>query len=349
MSILFEPLTVGDLTLRNRIIMCPLTRCRAGEERIPNKMMAKYYSDRASVGLIIAEATAVDPMGVGYPHTPGIWSEEQVEGWKLVTAEVHKKGGKIFLQLWHVGRISDPIYLNGKSPLAPSAIKPAGNASLVRPVKEFETPKEMTLSEISQTIEAFRKGAENAKKAGFDGVEIHGANGYLVDQFLQTGTNKRTDNYGGTLENRLRFALEVTDAVLSVWDRGRVGFHISPRCDTHDMTDENPIETFSHLLKELGKREIAFVFARSSLLPDNLSKTLKTAFGGIYIVNQKLTKESAEEAINEGIADAAGFGQSMIANPDLLQRFKQGAALNKPKPATYYTFDEIGYNDYPTL
>ena len=228
MSILLKPMIIGDLTLTNRIIMAPLTRCRADSVgRIPNAMMAEYCAQRASAGLIISEATSVSPLGIGYPDTPGIWSQEQIDGWKLTTQAVHKAGGKIFLQLWHVGRISDPFYLDGQLPVAPSAIAAIGHSSLLRPIRQFVTPRALELSEISSIVEEFRQGAINAKLAGFDGVEIHGANGYLPDQFLQDGSNKRTDIYGGSIENRARFMLEITDAVISVWGASRVGMHLA--------------------------------------------------------------------------------------------------------------------------
>ncbi|MFN8370683.1 MAG: alkene reductase [Bacteriovoracaceae bacterium] len=270
MSILAKPLKVGALTLPNRIIMAPLTRARAINQRIPNDLMAEYYEQRASAGLILTEATSVDPMGVGYADTPGIWSQEQVEGWKKVTKKVHDKGGRIFLQLWHVGRISDSQFLNGKQPVAPSSIAPKGYVSLVRPEKNYETPRALELSEIPGIVAAFKKGAENAKLAGFDGVEIHGANGYLLNQFLHDGSNIRTDQYGGSIENRARLFLEVTDAVISVWGADRVGVHISPRGDAHDVFDSNPEKTYSYLVSELSKRKIAFIFARERLDQDSL-------------------------------------------------------------------------------
>ena len=249
MTTLFDPIKIGDLELNNRIIMAPLTRCRADEGRVPNALMAEYYVQRASAGLIISEATAVTPMGVGYPDTPGIWSDEQVRGWSNITKAVHAAGSKIVLQLWHVGRVSDPIYLNGQLPVAPSAIKPAGHVSLIRPMKDFVTPRALETEEIADIVDAYRLGAENAKAAGFDGVEIHGANGYLLDQFLQSSTNQRTDRYGGSLENRARLLLEVTDAVVEVWGAGRVGMHLAPRADAHDMGDANRAETFTYVAR----------------------------------------------------------------------------------------------------
>src|SRR5690606_31744690 len=233
MATLFDPIQIGDLQLANRIIMAPLTRCRASEGRVPNDLMRDYYVQRASAGLILTEATSVSPMGVGYPDTPGIWSDEQVAGWRVITDAVHQAGGKIMLQLWHVGRISDPHYLDGQLPVAPSAIAADGHVSLMRPKKAYVTPRALETDEIAGIVEAYRLGAENAKKAGFDGVEIHGANGYLLDQFLQDSTNKRTDNYGGSIENRARLMLEVTDAVIGVWGAGRVGMHLAPRADAH--------------------------------------------------------------------------------------------------------------------
>lgn len=349
MTTLFSPLTIGSLKLPNRIIMAPLTRTRAVNERTPNALMAKYYVQRASAGLIISEATSVMPMGVGYPDTPGIWSDAQVNGWKLVTEAVHNAGGRIFLQLWHVGRVSDPVYLNGELPVAPSAIPAIGHVSLIRPMKDFVTPRALELDEIPGIIEAYRKGAENAKKAGFDGVEIHGANGYLLDQFLQDSTNKRTDVYGGSIENRARLMLEVTDAVISVWGADRVGMHLAPRADAHSMGDSDRVATFSYIARELGKRKIAFICAREHTGEGRIGPKLKEAFGGIYIANEQFTKESAEEAITAGEADAVAFGKLFIANPDLPRRFKEGAPLNEPNPQTFYGSDNVGYTDYPSL
>jgi len=350
MSKLCEPFTLGDLQLPNRMIMAPLTRSRAeNERRVPNDLMAEYYAQRASAGLIISEATSVDPMGVGYANTPGIWSQDQVEGWKRITNAVHDKSGYIFLQLWHVGRISHPLFLNGELPIAPSAIKPSGHVSLVRPETEYVTPRALAITKIPALIEAYRKGAENAKKAGFDGVEIHGANGYLLDQFLQDSTNKRDDIYGGSIENRARLLLEVTDAVLSVWDKGRVGVHLSPRMDMHDMGDSTRLETFSYVARELGKRKIAFILTREQQAEDSISPILKKEFGGALISNERFTKESAEALLTKGDADAVAFGQLFIANPDLPARFAANAPLNTPNPETFYSGGSKGYTDYPFL
>ena len=350
MSKLFDPIQLGDLTLPNRIIMAPLTRARApGGGRVPNALMAEYYTQRATAGLILSEATSVTPMGVGYADTPGVWSDEQVEGWKAVTAAVHAAGGRIALQLWHVGRISDPVFLDGAAPVAPSAIKPAGHVSLLRPMKDYETPRALTLEEIADVVAAFRLGAENAKKAGFDGVEIHGANGYLLDQFLQDSTNQRDDQYGGSIENRARLLLEVADACIDVWGADRVGMHLAPRRDAHDMGDSTPLETFGYVARELGKRGIAFICAREAIGDDRLGPALKKAFGGVYIANEKLSKESAEQLIASGDADAVAFGQWFIANPDLPARLRQDAPLNPARPDTFYAPGAEGYTDYPAL
>ncbi len=350
MTTMFDPLRVGALELPNRIIMAPLTRARAiGGDRVPNAMMAEYYVQRASAGLILSEATAVTPMGVGYADTPGIWSDEQVEGWKIVTDAVHKAGGLIVLQLWHVGRISDPHFLDGQLPVAPSAIPAQGHVSLLRPMRDFTTPRALELSEIPGIVAAYRKGAENAKKAGFDGVEVHGANGYLLDQFLQDSTNQRTDQYGGSVENRARLMLEVTDACIDVWGADRVGMHLAPRRDSHDMGDSTPADTFGYVARELGKRGIAFICAREAIGDDSLRAHLKKEFGGVYIANEKLTKESAEALIASGEADAVAFGVWFIANPDLPKRFKVDAPLNTPKPELFYAAGPEGYIDYPSL
>jgi N-ethylmaleimide reductase len=350
MTTLFDPIKVGGLELPNRIIMAPLTRSRAvGAGRVPNALMAEYYVQRASAGLILSEATSVSPMGVGYADTPGIWSDEQVAGWKHVTDAVHAAGGRIFLQLWHVGRISDPLFLDGDVPVAPSAVQPKGHVSLVRPAKPYVTPRALALEEIPGIVAAFRKGAENAKKAGFDGVEIHGANGYLLDQFLQDSTNQRTDAYGGSIENRARLMLEVTDACIDVWGADRVGMHLAPRRDAHDMGDSTPLETFGYVARELGKRGIAFICAREAIGDDRLGPQLKRIFGGVYIANEKLTKESAERLLTSGDADAVAFGQWFIANPDLPERLKRNAPLNEARPDKFYSATAEGYTDYPAL
>ena len=349
MITLFDPVTIGAWDLPNRIIMAPLTRARAGAERIPNALMAVYYRQRASAGLIISEATSVTPMGVGYADTPGIWSSEQVQGWQVVTEAVHQAGGRILLQLWHVGRISDPMFLNGALPVAPSPIAAAGHVSLVRPLKPFVTPRALELEEIPGVVAAYRQGAENAQRAGFDGVEIHGANGYLLDQFLQDKTNHRQDAYGGPVENRARLMLEVTDAVISVWGSERVGMHLAPRGDAHDMGDSNSPATFGYVARELGRRRIAFICARESLGENRLGPQLKTAFGGSYIANEKFTQTTANQVLAAGEADAVAFGVPFLANPDLPERLRQNAPLNEPEQSTFFASGPKGYTDYPFM
>lgn len=353
MSNLIEPIQVGELNLPNRVVMSPLTRCRASTGRVPNALMAEYYAQRASAGLILSEATSVTSQGVGYPDTPGIWSDEQVEGWKLVTKAVHANGGLIFMQLWHVGRISHPDYLDGELPVAPSAIAPQGHVSLLRPKQEYVTPRALETSEIPGIVAAYRKGAENAKRAGFDGVEIHGANGYLLDQFLQDSTNKRTDAYGGSIENRARFMLEVTDAAISVWGAGRVGMHLAPRGDAHSMGDSNPLETFGYVAEQLGKRGIAFIFTRESLGENRISPELKKRFGGVLIANEGFNRETAQQVVAAGEADAVSFGKDFISNPDLPRRLQLNVPLNPYHPETFYGYGladpRVGYTDYPSL
>jgi 2,4-dienoyl-CoA reductase-like NADH-dependent reductase (Old Yellow Enzyme family) len=349
MSSLFEPLRVGDLTLRNRIVMAPLTRQRASEGRVPSDLMVEYYTQRADAGMILTEATAVTPQGVGYADTPGLWSTEQVKGWRKVTSAVHDKGGLILAQLWHVGRISDPVFLNGELPVAPSAIAAGGHVSLVRPKRPYVTPRALETSEIPGVVEAYRHGAKMAQESGFDGVEVHAANGYLLDQFLQDSTNLRTDQYGGSLENRARLLLEVVDACIEVWGAGRVGVHLSPRGDSHTMGDSDPAATFTYVAAELGKRGIAFICAREHEGEDSLGPKLKAAFGGVYIGNERYTRESAEAAVAAGRVDAVAFGVQYIANPDLTRRFKLDAPLNAPESSTFYSQGAAGYTDYPAL
>ncbi len=348
-NILLDKITLGKLELKNRIIMSPLTRARAGERRIPNALMAEYYGQRASAGLIISEATSITPQGVGYADTPGIWSQEQVEGWKLTTKAVHEKGGKIVLQLWHVGRISDPTFLNGELPVAPSAIKPAGHVSLIRPIKEYVTPRALESSEIKQIVQDYKKAAVNAKEAGFDGVEIHAANGYLIDQFLQSSTNLRTDEYGGSLENRARFLLEITDALLDVWDAGEIGVHLAPASDSHDMGDDNPKETFGYIAKKLGERNLAFIFTREGQREDYLTPHIKAEFGGAVIANQELDIKTAQSLIADKKADAISWGKYFISTPDLVERVEKDKPFNDFNPETFYGNGPQGYTDYPFL
>lgn len=349
MPTLFDPVTLGDLNLKNRIVMAPLTRCRADKGRVPNTLMADYYAQRSSAGLILTEATSVAPMGVGYPDTPGIWSDAQIEGWKGITDGVHRAGGLVFLQLWHVGRISDPLYLNDNLPVAPSAIRPAGNVSLIRPKKAYVEPRALTLDEVKDLVETYRQAAKNAKAAGFDGVHVHGANGYLLDQFLQDKTNLRDDEYGGSLENRARLLLEVTDACIEVWGKGRVGVHLAPRMDAHDMGDSNRADTFGYVATELGKRGIAFISTREHAAEDSLTPLLKQLFNGPVIANEQFDKAQANHWLAENKADAIAFGIPFIANPDLPKRLALDSELNAPRPELFYGQGPVGYTDYPEL
>ncbi len=364
MTTIFNSLKISDLTLDNRFIMAPLTRMRSKQPgNIPYELNAKYYAQRASAGLIISEATQVSQQGQGYPATPGIHSAEQVEGWKLVTDAVHKNGGKIFLQLWHVGRISHKSHQpNNELPVAPSAIKPSGGtfSSSWKQVA-FETPRALETSELAGIVEQFKNGAINAKEAGFDGVEVHGANGYLLDQFLQDGSNVRTDNYGGSIENRARLLLEVVDAAILIWGEGRVGVRLSPYGTFNDMKDSNPVELFTYVLKELEKRKIGYVHlieprSTSAGGDDKVNeaaiettKLFRKSFNGILISAGGYDPQLAKQAVESGVSDAVAFGRIYIANPDLVKRVKEGKELNKYDRATFYGGGEKGYIDYPSL
>ena len=350
---LFTPLQVGAFNIPNRVVLAPLTRQRADAGRVPSAESVEYYRQRASAGLMLSEATAVMPRGVGYPDTPGIWSDAQIEAWQRVTETVHAAGGRIFLQLWHVGRISDPMYLDGALPVAPSAIAAPGHVSQVRPEKPYVVPHALETDEIAEIVEAFRVGARNAKTAGFDGVEIHGANGYLLEQFLLAKSNVRADEYGGSIEKRARFALEVTDAVLQEWPADRVGYHLSPNADIGDLADETSDDSYLYLARELGKRKLAFVFTRESRDNVYLQPQIKAEFGSVTIANQGFTRDEAESLLESGRADAIAWGQLFIANPDLPLRLERDAPLNQPNPATYYNYPSgdknEGYTDYPSL
>jgi len=349
MPSLFDPIQVGELLLPNRIFMAPLTRLRGTADHIPTPIIGEYYSQRATAGLIISEGIPVDPMGVGYANVPGIWSEAQTEAWKPITEAIHRAGGRIFAQIWHVGRISDPTFLDGKLPVAPSAIAAAGTVSLLRPKREYVTPRALQTDEVKDVVEAFCRGAKNAQTAGFDGVDLHGANGYLLDQFLQNGTNHRTDQYGGSLENRARLLLEATDAAISVFGAGRVGIHLAPRGDSHGISDSNPATTFGYVARELGRRKIAFIVAREHVGPDSLGPTLKQQFGGVFVANEGLDQATGQQLMDEGKADAVAYGKYFIANPDLPERFKRQTALNPLVVETIYAPGSLGYTDYPSL
>ncbi|QCO20913.1 alkene reductase [Acinetobacter cumulans] len=345
------PLILGDLYLKNRVVMAPLTRSRATADRVPTDMMAQYYAQRASAGLIISEATVISEEANGYLNTPGLFNDAQVQGWKKVTQAVHDQGGLIVAQLWHVGRVSHPDLLNGETPVAPSAVQQAGHVSLLRPKREYVLPRALEIAEIQAIVEQFKQAAIRAKEAGFDGVELHGANGYLIDQFLQTKTNLRTDEYGGPVENRARLLLEIVDVLIEVWGSGRVGVHLAPRGDEHDMGDDDPRETFGYALEQLGQRKIAFFFTREYLANDSISEYLKQRSGGVpYIANMKLSRDDAIDLLEKSKADAVSFGKAYIANPDLFERLVQNAPLNE------LVFDNMigsqtaeGYIDYPSL
>lgn len=352
---LFSPITLGDLALPNRVIMAPLTRNRAAMPgNIPQAMNARYYAQRAGAGLIIAEATQVAPEGIGYPATPGIHSTEQVQGWRAVTDAVHAKGGHIFLQLWYCGRISHPDLLpDHQQPVSASAIKPAGEAVTMEGMKPFVEPRALATEELPGIVDLYRKAAVCARDAGFDGVEIHAANGYLLDQFLRDGTNQRDDNYGGSLENRTRLLLEVLDAVLETWAPDRVGVRISPENSYNDIQDSDPQTTFNFVAQSLSGRGLGYLHVlEGDMMSGEASldyRQIRAAFDGYYMANNAYDKARAQAAIASDAADMVAFGKPFLANPDLVERFKQDAELNEPNEGTFYGGDETGYTDYPTM
>lgn len=353
---LFSAFKLGPLELPSRIVMAPMTRNRAGEGNVPSDLAVEYYRQRSGAGLIITEATQVTQEGQGYPYTPGIHSPEQVAGWARLVDTVHAAGGRIFLQLWHVGRISHPSYQpNGAAPVAPSAIKPSGQVYTLQGPQDFVTPRALALSEIPGVVEQFRKGARNALEAGFDGVEIHGANGYLLDQFLRDGTNKRTDAYGGSLANRARFMLEVTEAVCSVWGSNRVGIRLSPLNAYNDMYDSHPEETFNYAVEQLNRLGLAYLHVTEmgkgsgAAGPDFDPRILRKLWKGPYIVNGGYDFERANAALAAGDTDLVAFGVPYLANPDLPLRFAHKAPLNPPDQATFYGGGAKGYIDYPAF
>jgi N-ethylmaleimide reductase len=348
---LFLPYRLGDSELNNRLVMAPMTRSRAIEGNVPSPRAPIYYSQRASAGLIVSEATQVSPQGVGYVRTPGIHSAEQVAGWKAVTDAVHHAGGKIFLQLWHVGRISHPDFHGGELPVAPSAVAPQGDVFTAKGPQKMVAPRALALTEIPGIIEQFRKGAENAKAAGFDGVELHGANGYLLDQFTRDGANKRTDAYGGAVENRARLPLEVASAVVDVLGADRVGYRISPNSGFNSMSDANPIQTFSYLTEQLNKLGIVYLHVVDPAADGakRVSPVLRRKFDRSYIVNGGFNLDSGNAAIRDGEADLVAFGVPFLANPDLPKRYRTKAPLNVPDQATFYGGEDKGFTDYPAL
>jgi N-ethylmaleimide reductase len=355
---LFTPLQLGAVLTPNRIYLAPLTRCRAEAGNVPCDLNAEYYRQRASGGLLIAEATSVSPNGFGYPNTPGIFNAAHIAGWKKVTKAVHDAGGLIFLQLWHVGRISHPSYQpNGALPVAPSAVKPKGQVFTGTEMEEYVTPRALDASEIPGVIAEYAHGARAARDADFDGVEIHNANGYLLDQFLRDGTNHRTDSYGGSIENRARLTLEVTKAVVDVWGADRVGIRFSPGGVFNDMHDSNPLHTFGYVLEQLSPLKLAYAHitrvsaqdiahgAREGVGP----RELRPHYKGHIVTNGGFTLETGNQALREGWADAVAFGVPFLANPDLPRRMKLGAELNPADPATFYASGPKGYTDYPAL
>ena len=356
MTSLFEPYRLGDITLANRVVMAPLTRNRAGTGNVPAEMAAEYYRQRASAGLIVAEATQVCPEGQGYQSTPGIHSAEQVAGWKKITDAVHAAGGRIFLQLWHVGRVSNVLLQpGGKAPVAPSAIRANTKTYVNNTFVDVSEPRALELDELPGVVEAYRKGAANAIAAGFDGVEIHGANGYLLDQFLRNGSNKRTDSYGGSIENRARLLLEVTDAIVKEIGAKRTGIRLSPVTPANDITDSDPQPLFNYVVEQLDKRDLVYIHVIEGatggdrdIAPFDYA-ALRQRFRNTWIVNNGYTLEMAEAALAEKRADLIAFGRPFIANPDLVERLRHKAPLAGLNRETLYGGGAEGYIDYPAL
>jgi len=351
-SDLFSAVTVGNLTLENRMVMAPMTRNRAAEGNIPQQMNVDYYRQRASAGLIITEASQVSEYGIGYPMTPGIHNEQQAAGWKNIITAVHQQGGRIFIQLWYCGRISHPDLLpDHQLPVAPSALKPEGEAFTFEGMKPFVEPHALEINEIRDIVAQYKHAAQMAKLAGFDGIEVHAANGYLIDQFLRDGSNQRNDEYGGSAENRMRFLNQVLDAVLEVWDSSSVGVRLSPENSFNSMSDSNPQQHFSYFISELNGRNLAYIHLLEGDMMSgvrNLNyRALRDAYHGIYIANNGYDKTTAQKALENGDCDLVAFGVPFLANPDLVHRFKNNLTLNEADQATFYGGDEKGYTDYP--
>ena len=355
---LFTPIRLGAIAAPHRILMAPLTRCRAEAGNVPGDLIAEYYGQRASAGVIISEATSVSPRGFGYPNTPGIFTPEQVAGWRKTTSAVHAAGGRILCQLWHVGRISHASYQpQGASPVAPSAIAARGKVFTGAAMDDFPTPRALELSEIPSIVAEYVHGARCAKDAGFDGVEIHNANGYLLDQFLRDGTNRRSDRYGGSVQNRARLSLEVTEAVAGVWGSDRVGIRLSPGGVFNDMRDSDPVHTFGYLLKELAALKLAYAHVTQVTAQDIAHgakdgvgpRELRPFYTGNLVSAGGFTAETGNQALREGWADAIAFGVPFLANPDLPERFRRSAPLNAPDESTFYASGPKGYSDYPAL
>lgn len=357
-SVLLRPIELGALSLPNRVVMAPLTRCRAGDGNVPTDLMAEYYRQRATAGLIISEASQIVPEGQGYPHTPGIHSAAQVAGWRKVTEAVHAAGGRMVLQLWHVGRVSHSDYQPDKNlPVAPSAIAIPGETRTPSGEKKpFETPRPLALDELPALVEAYARAARQAMDAGFDGVEIHGANGYLLDQFLRDGSNHRDDRYGGSVENRSRLLMEVVEAVTSVVGADRTGLRLSPLQPANGMSDSDPKGTFTHVVQALNAYPLAYLHIAGMGVdqpgaagPAFDLNDLRALWRGKMIVNYQYDQDRAESAIREDHADAVAFGVPYIANPDLVERIRQDASWNAADPDSFYGGDAHGYTDYPTL
>ena len=353
---LFSPVRVGSVDLRNRLVMAPMTRSRAGAGNAVTPLTATYYAQRATAGLIVTEGSQVSPQGVGYPNTPGIYTDAQVAAWREVTDAVHAEGGRIFLQLWHVGRVSHPsVQEGGLLPVGPSAIAPAGQVHTASGPQPFVAPRALDLGEIPGVVEQFAEGARRARAAGFDGVEVHAANGYLIDQFLRSGSNARTDAYGGSIENRARFLLEVVEAVVAAWEPGRVGVRFSPTSRFNSMHDDSPVETFGHAAAALDPLGLAYLHviepvAGRGVVPGApaVAPELRRRFRGPLILNGGYDAASAEAAVAGGAADLIAFGVPFIANPDLVERLATGAPLAAPDASTFYGGGARGYTDYPT-
>jgi N-ethylmaleimide reductase len=356
-SSLFQPLTAGEIPLANRIVMAPLTRNRAtpGTDA-PRDMNVAYYRQRASAGLIVSEGSQISRQGQGYVWTPGIYSDAQVAGWKKVTDAVHAAGGRIVIQIWHVGRVSHvSLQANGEAPVGPSALVAKTRTYIESGFAEVSQPRALAEDEIPGIVADFARAATRAREAGFDGVEIHGANGYLLDQFMKDGANQRTDRYGGSIENRARLTIEIAEAAAKAWSPGRVGIRLSPVTPANGITDANPQPLFEHVGRKLGELKLAFIHVIEGATGgprDNLPfdyAALRQAFGGVYIANNGYTRELAIDAVGSGRADAIAFGKAFISNPDLVERLRTGAPLNEWDQKTFYGGDERGYIDYPTL
>jgi len=355
-SPLFAPTKMRELSLSNRMVMAPLTRGRAGQQRTANGLMAEYYAQRAGAGLIIAEATAISAQGYGWVGSPGIYSAAHAAGWQGVTDAVHRRGGKIFLQLWHLGRVSHPEFLDGATPLGPSAIRPAGEAFTPSGRKPYVTPRAMTEQEIANTVNDYVQATQRAREAGFDGVEVHAANGYLLDQFLRDGSNQRTDAYGGSIEKRQRFMLEVVAATARAWSADRVGVRLSPKNDFNDMRDSQPAETFARAAQALNRFGLAYLHVTEPLTAaaadqpqTRIHPRMRAAFDGFLILNGNYDANTGAAALQAREADLIAYGRPFLANPDLVTRYRRGAALNRLDVSTFYTEGAKGYTDYPLL